>query len=346
VEPGVLRGTTPTPPPGSPSLALVEPGVLRGTTPTPPPGFPSLALVEPGMISDVSKHPHPPGPVAEGRPLSELLRLPAGPVDLSTLPTNATVGFPGRGKADSTKVDAALLPELADLQERLYASGRATPETAPRVLLVLQGMDTSGKGGVIRHAIGMVDPQGVQIKAFKAPSKTELAHPFLWRIERELPGPGMLGIFDRSHYEDVLAVRVHDLVPEPVWAARYDEIGAWEEKIVASGTTIVKCFLHVSHATQRERLLARLDDETKYWKYNPGDVDERALWPAYTQAYEAALERCSTQHAPWFVVPADRKWYRDWAVAQLLVEHLRALDLRWPDADFDVTTEQARVAAS
>jgi PPK2 family polyphosphate:nucleotide phosphotransferase len=295
----------------------------------------------------VSKHPGHTVPVGEEqRPLSELLRLPAGPVDLSALRTDATVGFPGKGKDDAEAVHAALLPELDDLQERLFASGRATPETAPRVLLVLQGMDTSGKGGVVRHAIGMVDPQGVEITAFKAPTKTELAHPFLWRIDRALPGPGMIGIFDRSQYEDVLVVRVHDLVPEPVWGARYAEINAWEEQLVASGTTIVKCFLHVSHDKQKERLLERLADPTKYWKYNPGDVDERALWPAYTEAYEAALERCSTQHAPWFVVPADRKWYRNWAVAQLLVEHLRALDPQWPAADFDVATEQARVAGS
>ncbi|MGI3781285.1 MAG: PPK2 family polyphosphate kinase [Janthinobacterium lividum] len=298
----------------------------------------------------MAKHSHPSGPDAvpasEQRPLSELLRLPAGPVDLSALATDATVGFPGRGKADSAEVGAALLPELDDLQERLFALGRATPATAPRVLLVLQGMDTSGKGGVVRHAIGMVDPQGVSIKAFKAPTRTELAHPFLWRMERALPGPGMIGIFDRSQYEDVLVVRVHDLVPEAVWGGRYDEINAWEDQVVASGTTIVKCFLHVSHDKQKERLLERLADPTRYWKYNPGDVGERALWPAYTQAYEAALERCSTQHAPWFVVPADRKWYRNWAVAQLLVEHLRALDLQWPKADFDVAAEQARVGTS
>ena len=298
------------------------------------------------MISVMSKHSKAVPVSEEQRPLSELLRLPAGPVDLSTIATDATVGFPGSGKADAPHVDATLLPELDDLQERLFAAGRATPETAPRILLVLQGMDTSGKGGVVRHAIGMVDPQGVQITAFKAPTKTELAHPFLWRIERALPGPGTIGIFDRSQYEDVLVVRVHDLVPEAVWGARYAEINAWEEQLVASGTTIVKCFLHVSHDKQKERLLERLDDPTKYWKYNPGDVDERALWPAYTEAYEAALEQCSTQHAPWFVVPADRKWYRNWAVAQLLTEHLRALDLAWPVADFDVETEKARVAAS
>jgi PPK2 family polyphosphate:nucleotide phosphotransferase len=294
----------------------------------------------------VAKHNDKSDPVAEQRPLSELLRLPAGPVDLSSIPTDSTVGFPGRGKGDVGTVGAALVPELEDLQERLFANGRATPETAPRVLLVLQGMDTSGKGGVIKHAIGMVDPQGVDITSFKAPTKTELAHPFLWRIERALPGPGTIGILDRSQYEDVLIVRVHDLVPESVWGARYAEINAWEESLVAAGTTIVKCFLHVSHDTQKERLLARLEDPTKYWKYNPGDVEERQHWPAYTEAYEAALERCSTQHAPWFVVPADRKWYRNWAVAQLLVEHLRGLDLAWPAADFDVSTEQARVAAS
>lgn len=294
----------------------------------------------------MAKHNDKADPVAEQRPLSELLRLPAGPVDLSTIPTDSTAGFPGKGKADLGTVTDALVPELEDLQERLFATGRATPEAAPRVLLVLQGMDTSGKGGVIKHAIGMVDPQGVDITSFKAPTKTEQARPFLWRIERALPGPGMVGIFDRSQYEDVLIVRVHELVPEAVWGARYDEINAWEEALVASGTTIVKCFLHVSHDTQKERLLERLGDPTKYWKYNPGDVEERQHWPAYTEAYEAALERCSTQHAPWFVVPADRKWYRNWAVAQLLTEHLRALDLAWPAADFDVATEQVRVTAS
>ena len=211
---------------------------------------------------------------------------------------------------------------------------------------MLQGMDTSGKGGAIRHAIGMVDPQGVKIKAFKAPTKEERAHHYLWRIERELPGPGIIGIFDRSQYEDVLIVRVNKLVEEAVWSERYDEINAFEEKLVADGTVIIKCFLHISSAEQKARLLARLDDPTKHWKYNPGDVDERAKWPAYQEAYAAALERCSTQHAPWYVIPSDRKWYRNWAVAQLLVEHLRALNLQWPVADFDVEQEKARVAAS
>jgi PPK2 family polyphosphate:nucleotide phosphotransferase len=213
-------------------------------------------------------------------------------------------------------------------------------------LIVLQGMDTSGKGGAIRHAIGMVDPQGVKIKAFKAPSEQERAHDFLWRIERELPGPGIIGIFDRSQYEDVLIVRVNKLVKESVWSRRYAEINAFEEKLVADGTVLIKCFLHISSAEQKARLAARLDDPTKHWKYNPGDVDERAKWPAYQEAYAAVLEQCSTQHAPWYVIPSDRKWYRNWAVAQLLVEHLRALNLEWPVADFDLQQEKARVAAS
>ncbi len=278
--------------------------------------------------------------------LTDLLRLPAGPVDLAGFDPRATPGFPGADKHAAPAVTEALTPELGDLQERLFAEGRAGEADARKVLLVLQGMDTSGKGGVIRHAIGMIDPQGVHIKAFKAPDEQERAHHYLWRIERELPEPGIIGIFDRSHYEDVLVVRVNSLVEESVWSARYDEINAWEQQLVADGTVVIKCFLHVSPEEQKARLLARLDDPTKYWKYNPGDVDERSKWPAYQEAYEAALERCSTQQAPWFVVPADRKWYRNWAVAQLLVEHLRAMDLSWPAADFDVDVEKARVSAS
>jgi PPK2 family polyphosphate:nucleotide phosphotransferase len=277
--------------------------------------------------------------------LTELLRLPAGPVDLADLDPSATPGFSGK-KADAPAATEALAPELGDLQERLYAAGRSAEAGAPRVLVVLQGMDTSGKGGVIRHAIGMVDPQGVRIKAFKAPTEEERKEHYLARIERELPAPGLIGIFDRSHYEDVLVVRVNELVPEKVWQARYDEINAFEQRLVDDGTVLIKCFLHISSAEQKERLLARLDDPTKHWKYNPGDVDVRARWDDYQAAYTDALQRCSTQQAPWFVVPSDRKWYRNWAVAQLLVEHLRALDLTWPVADFDVEIEKARVSGS
>jgi PPK2 family polyphosphate:nucleotide phosphotransferase len=279
------------------------------------------------------------------RLITEQLRLPIGPVGMAELDPAATPGF-GGDKEDASKITKALAPELSDLQERLYAAGRIKDATNQRILIVLQGMDTSGKGGTIRHAIGMVDPQGTKIKAFKAPTEEERAHHYLWRIERELPPPGMIGIFDRSHYEDVLVVRVHNLVEESVWSTRYDEINSWETDLVEQGTVLIKCFLNISSAEQKERLMARLDDPTKHWKYNPDDVDERAKWPAYMEAYQEVLERCNTERAPWYVIPADRKWYRNWAVAQLLTEHLRALDLQWPAADYDVEQEKARVAAS
>ena len=292
------------------------------------------------------KRRKPTDPVPSAQSLTDLLRLPAGVVDLTLFDPAATVGFPGADKADAPGLTDALAPELGDLQERLFAEGRVAEAGAKRILIVLQGMDTSGKGGVIRHAIGMVDPQGVHIKAFKAPTKEERAHPYLWRIERQLPEPGIIGIFDRSHYEDLLIVRVNNLVEEAVWSQRYDEINAWEQRLVADGTVLIKCFLNISSAEQKARLVARLDDPTKHWKYNPGDVDERAKWPLYQAAYRDVLERCSTQQAPWFVVPSDRKWYRNWAVAQLLVEHLRALNLHWPLADFDVEAEKLRVTNS
>jgi PPK2 family polyphosphate:nucleotide phosphotransferase len=278
--------------------------------------------------------------------LSELLRLPPGPVSLADFDPRATAGFPGRGKGDAPELTAALGPELGDLQERLYANGRARRGEAPRVLLVLQGMDTAGKGGVIRHAIGMVDPQGVQIKAFTAPTREERAHPFLWRVSRELPRPGMIGIFDRSHYEDVLVARVNQAVAKSVWSARYASINRWEAKLVAGGTPVIKCFLHISADEQKSRLMARLDDDTKHWKYNPGDIDVRATWPAYTEAYEAILERCNTDQAPWYLIPSDRKWYRNWAVARILLEQLRRLDLAWPAGDFDAEAERGRLAES
>jgi PPK2 family polyphosphate:nucleotide phosphotransferase len=211
------------------------------------------------------------------------------------------------------------------------------------VLLVLQGMDTSGKGGVMRHAGGLFDPQGVHIKAFKAPTEEERAHDFLWRIERELPEAGMIGIFDRSHYEDVLIARVRGLADLDEIERRYDAINDFEERLVDGGTTVVKCMLHISPDEQQERLLERLDNPEKHWKYNPGDVEERALWHDYQRAYEIAVERCNTEAAPWHVVPSDRKWYRNWAVATMLHEALDSLDLDWPDADFDVAAERQRL---
>lgn len=279
-------------------------------------------------------------------PLSELLRLPAGPVDLGALDASAFPGYPGEGKDDAPALTQAIGPVLSDLQEQLFANGRSTPEAAQSVLVVLQGMDTSGKGGVVRHVMGMVDPQGIALTSFKAPTPEELQHNYLWRIRRALPGPGLIGVFDRSQYEDVLVVRVENLVPPEVWSRRYDEINAFEAKVAESGTRIIKCFLNVSFEEQKQRLAERLDDPTKYWKYNPGDVDVRAKWPAYQEAYAAALEKCNTDVAPWHVIPSDRKWYRNWAVAELLRETLAGMNLGWPAADFDIAVERERVARS
>jgi PPK2 family polyphosphate:nucleotide phosphotransferase len=274
--------------------------------------------------------------------VSDRLRVPAGPVDLSALDTRATPGFDGDKAAGKAEL-AALGPRLSDLQERLHAEGGTGGSRS--LLLVLQGMDTSGKGSVVRHVIGQVDPQGCTIASFKAPTKEELAHDFLWRIRRRLPGPGKLGVFDRSHYEDVLVVRVHGLVPRSTWSRRYAAINRFEAGLVTDQVRVVKVFLHISREEQRQRLLARLDDPTKHWKFNPRDVDERAFWDDYQEAYAAALERCNSDAAPWYRVPADRKWYRNWAVASLLVEQLEDMKLTWPKADFDVEEQRARLLA-
>jgi PPK2 family polyphosphate:nucleotide phosphotransferase len=272
--------------------------------------------------------------------LTAMLRLPPGPVDLNEHPADATPGFDG-SKQDGKEALAALGDPLSDLQERLFAEGITGGRRS--VLLILQGMDTSGKGGVMRHGAGLVDPQGLRIKSFKAPTPEELSHDFLWRVGKELPAAGQIGIFDRSHYEDVLIVRVRSLVSSEQVERRYDAINAFEKRLVDEGTTVVKCMLHISPEKQMERLLERLDDPHKHWKFNPGDVDERALWPAYQNAYEIALERCNTDDAPWLLVPADRKWYRNWAVAQVLHETLEGLDLGWPAAEFDVGEQRARL---
>ena len=255
----------------------------------------------------------------------------------------AVVGFDG-SKKDSVAAMADVGAELADLQERLWAEGTSGGRRS--VLLVLQGMDTSGKGGVIRHVAGLVDPLGLAITSFKKPTPEELEHDFLWRVGKGLPGPGSIGVFDRSHYEDVLIGRVRALAPPEEVERRYGAINDFEHAYVAGGGTLVKCFLHVGRDTQKERLEARLDDPTKHWKFNPGDIDERELWDEYQHAYQLVLDRTSTNEAPWYVVPSGRKWYRNWAVATLLLEHLRGLDLRWPPADFDVAEQKARLASS
>jgi len=272
--------------------------------------------------------------------LLDLLRLPEGPVSLPTYDTRATPRFDG-GKAEGKAALVALEPRLSELQEKLFAEGRT--DGARRVLLVLQGMDTAGKGGVMRHAVALFDPQGVHIKAFGKPTEDELAHDFLWRIRKELPLEGRIGIFDRSHYEDVLIGRVHELAPKKEIERRYDAMNEFEAELVKGGTTVVKCMLHISSDEQKARLLARLDDATKHWKFNPGDIDERQHWSSYQEAYEVALERTNTEAAPWLVVPSDRKWYRNWAVGTVLLETLEAMDLQWPQADFDVEEQRQRL---
>ena len=214
------------------------------------------------------------------------------------------------------------------------------------MLLVLQAMDSAGKGGIIRHVVGSVDPQGVALAAFKKPTKDELAHDFLWRIEKKLPEPGYIGVFDRSHYEDVLIARVRGLAPPDEIERRYGAINDFEKRVSESGTRIVKVMLHISPDEQRERLMERLERPDKYWKYNPGDVDERLLWPKYMDAYQLVFERTSTPWAPWHVVPANSKWYARIAVQALLLEALEKVDPQWPAATFDVEAEKARLAAS
>ena len=251
---------------------------------------------------------------------------------------------PGIDEKDAEREIADSAEELADLQERLYAESKAGG--ARSILLVLQGIDTSGKGGIIRHVVGLVDPQGVRITAFKAPTAEERAHDFLWRIRRALPAPGLIGVFDRSHYEDVLIHRVRSLTPLPEIEQRYGIIRDFEAGLVAGGTLVRKVMLQISRDEQKERLQERLDRPDKHWKFNPGDIDERLLWDDYQAAYQIALERTSTPDAPWYVIPANRKWYARWAVHRVLLDALRELDPQWPPADFDVAEQQARLKDS
>ncbi|MBX9422214.1 MULTISPECIES: PPK2 family polyphosphate kinase [Streptomyces] len=273
--------------------------------------------------------------------LREVLRVPGGDrVDLTAYDPSAIPAGPA-GKTAGLAATAALAPRLADLQERLYASSTAGDRR--RVLLVLQGMDTSGKGGTVKHVIGQFNPSGCRVHAFKKPTQEERSHPFLWRITKALPGPGEIGIFDRSHYEDVLIARVRELVPRAQLDRRYEQINRFEASLAEEGVTVVKVFLHLSYEEQRERLLERLDNPEKHWKFNPGDIEERALWPAYREAYEIALARCNSDEAPWYLVPADRKWYRNWAISTLLLEHLQELDPRYPPGDYDVDACRRRL---
>jgi PPK2 family polyphosphate:nucleotide phosphotransferase len=273
---------------------------------------------------------------------TELLTVGPGFV-LADVDTSSTPGIVA-SKKDGERILADSAAELADQQERLFADSRMGGTRS--LLLVIQAMDTAGKGGIVQHVVGGISPEGVRAYGFKKPTPEELEHDFLWRIRKQLPGAGIVGVFDRSHYEDVLVARVRKLAEPEVIEQRYRLINDFEAELVASGTTIVKVMLHLGFDEQKARLAARLDDPTKHWKYNPGDLDERAFWPQYQEAYQLALEKTSTPDAPWHVVPADRKWYARIAVQRLLLDALRGLKLEWPVADYDVDAEKARLAAS
>ena len=255
--------------------------------------------------------------------IRDLLRV-EGPVDLGAIDTNATPGDPGGKDAAKASLEEAV-DEIADLQERLWAQ-HVVHDARQRVLVVLQGMDCSGKGGAVKGSFAGANPRWLQITGFGAPTPEEREHHFLWRIRKVLPDPGTIGVFDRSHYEDIVAVRARDLAPREVWEPRHDEINAFEQQLADDGCTVVKIFLHISPEYQLERQLRRLERDDKRWKFDPGDIEDRKRWPRYQEAYEEVFARCPG----WHVVPADNKWYRVWAVAQIVRETLRDLGLEFP----------------
>ena len=256
---------------------------------------------------------------------------PGSKVDLDRFDPDETPAFDGDKQAAEAEIDR-LNDELEELQELLHARQKE------KLLVVLQGMDTAGKDGVIRHVFDGVNPAGVKVASFKVPTTAELARDFLWRVHAQVPGAGELVIFNRSHYEDVLVVRVRELAPKAVWQKRYAQIVDFERLLADTGTTILKFFLHISKAEQKQRLEERLADEAKRWKFNAGDLEERKLWSDYRKAYEDAIERTATDDAPWYVVPADKKWYRNFVIASVLVGTLRGLEMKSPAVDFDPET--------
>lgn len=246
----------------------------------------------------------------------------------------------GLSKSEGKELFDNLRNELATLQEELHAAGTHA------ALLILQGMDTSGKDGAIRHVFGRINPQGCRVEAFKVPTEEELAHDFLWRVHKVVPRKGMIGVFNRSHYEDVLVVRVHNLVPESMWQARYEQINNFERLLSDTNTIIIKCFLHISKDEQMERLLAREQEIEKAWKLSPSDWQEREHWKDYQQAYEEALNRCSTDYAPWYIVPANRKWYRNLAICETLVNTLQQYREGWRATLETMSAERRRELAA
>ncbi|GGF04435.1 PPK2 family polyphosphate kinase [Mycetocola zhadangensis] len=271
-----------------------------------------------------------------------VLRVAPGFV-LADVDPDSTPGFAG-GKAEGKTELTAVAELLDEKQERLFAASKGGAPDA--VLLVLQAMDTAGKGGIVRHVVGAVDPQGVALTAFKAPTAEELSHDFLWRIEQRVPDPGYIGVFDRSHYEDVLIGSVRKLADENEIERRFDAILDFESRLVQRDIRVVKVMLQISPEEQKRRLAERLERPDKHWKFNPGDIDERQMWPDYQAAYQRVFDRTSTEAAPWFVVPANHKWYARVAVQHLLLHALTTIDPQWPAADFDVEEQKARLEAS
>ena len=255
---------------------------------------------------------------------------PGQKVDLSHWDPSDKSIFP-MGKKVGKEHLKELNGELEELQELLYAEGKH------KVLIVLQALDTGGKDGTIRHVFEGVNPQGVKVASFKAPTRKELAHDYLWRIHKHTPGKGEIVIFNRSHYEDVLVVRVHNLAPEAVWSKRYEHINAFEKTLADEGTTILKFYLHIDKDEQKERLQDRLDEPNKNWKFSLGDLEERKLWGQYTEAFEAALENTSTVYAPWYVIPANRKWYRNLVISTIIIEKLKSLNMSFPEPEDDLS---------
>ena len=251
---------------------------------------------------------------------------PGSAVDLAKHDPNDKSSFQikkAEGKAHLLKLNE----ELESLQELLFAEGKH------KILIVLQAMDTGGKDGTIRHVFDGVNPQGVKVASFKVPTEEELAHDYLWRVHKHTPGKGEIVIFNRSHYEDVLVVRVHDLVPEEVWSKRYEHIRAFESTLADEGTTILKFYLHIDLDEQKERLQARLDEPHKNWKFSLGDLEERKLWDKYMAAFEDALGKTSTDDAPWYVIPANRKWYRNLVISSIIIDRLKSLNMSYPEPE-------------
>lgn len=255
---------------------------------------------------------------------SHYLVRPGKKVRLDEIDSGDTGHF--KDKQDAAGETEHHRKRLGELQEVLYGEARRS------LLIILQGMDTSGKDGAIAHVFSGVNPQGCSVTSFKKPSTLELAHDYLWRIHAAVPPRGMIGIFNRSHYESVLVERVHEIVPKSVWSHRYDQINDFERMLSHEGVTILKFFLHISRDEQKERLQSRLDDPAKHWKFDINDLAERKLWDQYQEAYEDALEKCSTDDAPWYVVPADRKWFRNWVLSDTIVRTLEKMSLKYPPA--------------